>query len=61
MKLHLQLNDGLVLYSNAGKTTKRGAEIEFNGKISDRLNFKYTGSVGNLNLNLQVYWKWFLK
>ena len=42
-----QLNDGLVLYSNAGKTTKRGAEIEFNGKISDQLNFKYTGSVGN--------------
>ena len=42
-----QLNDGLVLYSNAGKTTKRGAEIEFNGKISDQLNFKYTVSVGN--------------
>ena len=30
-----QLNDGLVLYSNAGKTTKKGAEVEFNGKISD--------------------------
>ena len=42
-----QLNDGLVLYSNAGKTTKRGAEFEFNGKISDQLNFEYTGSIGN--------------
>ena len=42
-----QLNDGLVLYSNAGKTTKKGAEVEFNGKISDQLNFEYAASIGN--------------
>ena len=42
-----QLNDGLVLYSNAGKTTKTGAEVEFNGKISDQINFEYTASIGN--------------
>ena len=42
-----QLNDGLVLYSNAGKTTKKGAEVEFNGKISDQLNFEYVASIGN--------------
>ena len=42
-----QLNDGLVLYNNAGKTTKKGAEVEFNGKISDQLNFEYAASVGN--------------
>ena len=42
-----QLNDGLVLYRNAGKTTKRGAEIEFYAKISNQLNFEYTGSLGD--------------
>ena len=42
-----QLNDGLVLYSNARKTTKKGAEVEFNGKISDQLNFEYAASIGN--------------
>ena len=41
------MNDGLVLYSNAGKTTKKGAEVEFNGKISDQLNFEYAASIGN--------------
>jgi len=42
-----QLNDGLVLYRNAGKTNKKGAEVEFNGKISDQLNFEYVASIGN--------------
>lgn len=42
-----QLNDGLVLYSNAGKTTKKGAEVEFNGKISNQLNFEYAASIGD--------------
>ena len=35
-----QLNDGLVLYNNAGKTTKKGAEVEFNAKISVQPSFK---------------------
>ena len=30
-----------------GKTTKKGAEVEFNGKISDQLNFEYAASIGN--------------
>jgi len=42
-----QLNDGLVLYRNAGKTTKTGAEFELNGKLSDQLNFEYAASIGN--------------
>ena len=42
-----QLSDGLVLYRNAGKTIKRGAEIELGVKITDQLNFDYSASVGN--------------
>ena len=42
-----QLSDGLVLYRNAGKTIKRGAEIELVVKITDQLNFDYSASVGN--------------
>ena len=41
-----QLSDGLVLYRNAGKTIKRGAEIELGVKITDQLNFDYSASVG---------------
>ena len=42
-----QLSDGLVLYRNAGKTIKRGAEIELGVKITDQLNFDYSASIGN--------------
>ena len=42
-----QLSDGLVLYRNAGKTIKRGAEIELGVKITDQLNLDYSASVGN--------------
>ena len=40
-------SSGLRLYRNAGKTTKKGVEMEINSKISNNLNLDYSLTIGS--------------